>query len=146
MSPLNLPAQFVPFAQVRVGGNLFARPLALITLAGQAPLFIGSGPLPRVWLFAPPSRPGGAWEALIQDNANIRSDLSFGAFPKLLKISLADNILLNATCGSDDTLILHKLDLRPLGLDIFADNQGLHLMGNTFTQNTFTNIPVILPQ
>lgn len=146
MSLLNLPALFVPFAQVRVGGNQFARPLALLTLAGQAPLFIGSGPVPRVWLFAPSSQPGAAWEALIQDNAQVRSDLTITAANKLVKISLGTTTLLNATCGADDALILHKLDLRPLGLDVFADEQGLHLMGNTFTNNNFSNIPVILPQ
>ena len=41
-------------------------------------------------------------------------------------------------------LMFLKLDLRPFGLDVFTDDNMLHVMGNTLSGNTFKNVSVAI--
>ena len=53
MKPLNLPTDYHPFKTIRIGGNYFENAQALVTIGGHAPLLIGRGEVPRVWLSVP---------------------------------------------------------------------------------------------
>jgi hypothetical protein len=57
---------------------------------------------------------------------------------------MANATLFTAMRGKDDLLVVQVLDLRPLGLDIFSDAQGLHVMGSTLVKNKFHGIPVVM--
>ena len=44
----------------------------------------------------------------------------------------------------NDVLIINGLDLRPLGLEIYSDAKGLHIMGSTMTTNMISGVPVVM--
>ena len=68
MKPLNLPTDYHPFKMIRIGENYFENAQALVTIGGHAPLLIGKGVVPRVWLSVLGKQPGDDWLELIVDN------------------------------------------------------------------------------
>ncbi len=144
MQPINLPDLFTPFSSIRSDANLFQNTFALVTVAGHAPLLIGNGPVPSIWLFTRDIQAGSAWQPCIQDNTTTRPDLTVSAHPRLINVSMGPATLINATRGANDGLVIHTLDLRALGLNMFADEMGLHLMGNTMVKSVWHNTPVIV--
>ena len=151
MNPLNLPAAYQPFAKLRIGANQLDNAKALVTIGDIAPLLIGNGTVPHVWLSVPGAQPGDAWRELIVDNVSSSPDLTVKANPGSLSVSLAQVLLINVVrrregVGVGDDVTVRKLDLRPLGLDIFFVNatDGLHIMGSTMTANALVGVPVAM--
>lgn len=61
-----------------------------------------------------------------------------------LLIDKGEAMVCRATPTVNDVLIINGLDLRPLGLDIYSDAQGLHIMGSTMTKNMTSGVPVVM--
>lgn len=53
-------------------------------------------------------------------------------------------VLLNATRGPKRELPVHALNLRPVGLEVFADKQGLHVMGSAVNAAEVHGLPVVM--
>lgn len=66
MNIKNRPDAFKAFSSLRIGENTFSDTQALLTMGGFAPLLIGEGDVPRIWLSVPPAQPGGDWLALFR--------------------------------------------------------------------------------
>jgi hypothetical protein len=143
MKPTNLPADFLPFKTIRIGENCLVDALALVTIGGHAPLLIGMGEVPHVWLSVPGKQPWDDWVELIVDNISSQSDVSVDARKQFLKVTRQDTVLFEAMLNANGGLNVHKLDLRPLSLKFFFDAQGLHVMGNTLIKNEFHGVPII---
>ena len=143
MTALILPTAYQPFSKLRIGDNVFEDVQALVTIGGRAPLLIGKGDVPHIWLSIPGSRPGADWFDVIVDNMSPPAVVLVDARKRLSKVTKDNTVLLSAI-SSLQGLNVNILDLRPLGLDIFKDDQGLHIMGNTLVKNTFHGVPVIL--
>lgn len=143
MKPLNLPAAYQPFSKLRIGDNVFEDVQALVTVGGRAPLLIGTGDVPHIWLSIPGSQPEADWFDVIVDNISPPAIVLVDARKRLFKVTKDNTVLLSAI-SSLQGLNVNILDLRPLGLDIFKDDQGLHIMGNILGKNVFHGVPVIL--
>ena len=144
MNPLNLPAAYVPFANLRIGDNRVKGAVALATVGGLAPFLIGQGELPHIWLTVPAQLPGAPWRELVVDNVSFQSGLIVEAHPKAVHVRLAQATLITAVRGAADALSVTVLDLRPVGLEIFLDARGLHVLGSTLTRNAVAGVPVVL--
>ena len=144
MKPLNLPADYHPFKTIRIGKNYFENAQALVTIGGHAPLLIGKGVVPRVWLSVLGKQPGDDWLELIVDNQSPRSVLTVDSRKFLLKVDKDATMVCRATSTVNDVLTINRLDLRPLGLKIYSDAQGLHIMGSTMIANKISGVPVVM--
>ena len=144
MNPLNLPKDYHPFKTIRIGGNYFENAQALVTIGGHAPLLIGKGVVPRVWLSGPGKPPGDDWLELIVDNLSPPSDLTVDSRKFLVKVNKGEVMVCRAMSTVNDVLTINRLDLRPLGLKIYSDAQGLHIMGSTMTANMISGVPVVM--
>ena len=144
MKLLNLPTDYHPFKMIRIGENYFENAQALVTIGGHAPLLIGKGVVPRVWLSVLGKQPGGDWLELIVDNLSPPSVLSVDSRKSLLKVDKDEAMVCRATPTVNDVLNINGLDLRPLGLKIYSDAQGLHIMGSTMTANMISGVPVVM--
>ena len=144
MIPFDLPPQYEPFAKLRIGSNLLENVKALVSIGETVPLLIGNGPTPRVWLWIPADRSGTRWYPLIKDNFSTHADVKVDARPKLLTVKTPQGTVLSALKGGDNFLSVQRLDLRQFGLNIYADEGSLHVMGNTLTKNEFRNVAVVI--
>jgi len=140
----NLPPQFTPFQRVRLGSNVLENVVAVVSINGFIPLLIGDGESPKVWLSIPTNKEGTEWYPLIKENFSSNSEVSVEITKKRVTVRTPQGTVLNVIKNADHSLVFFKLDLRPFGLNVYADEGALHAMGNKLAKNEFRNIPVII--
>ena len=144
MKSLNLPVAYVPFANLKIGDIIACDAQALVTVGDVPPLLIGDGPVLRIWLCVPSAKPGSPWRQVVVDNVSSLPGLVVDANPKLVRLSMGKVTVLAAIRRASGQLGITALDLRPLGLTIFKDKVGLHILGSTLTMAEFHGVPVIV--
>ena len=144
MTDFDLPTQYVPFETLRIGSNILTNVKALASVGGNLPLLIGKGSPPRVWISIPADRTGTRWYPLVKDNFSSHPDVKVEAKAKVVYVRTPQGTILTALRVSDSVLSIQKLNLRPFGLNIYADEESLHVMGNKLTKNEFSNMQVVI--
>lgn len=141
----SLPPQYVPFQKIRLGSNLLENVVAVFSINGFIPLLVGDGEKPKVWLSIPTNREGTEWYPLIKENFSSHSEVSVEAFKRRVVVKTPQGTVIHVMKNTDNNLLLFlKLDLRPFGLNVYADEGALHVMGNKLAKNEFKNIPVVI--
>ncbi len=108
---------------VVLGGNRFVDCQVIVALNEQPVLRVVEDPL-AIEL----TLPNGVLSTVpLTQLKSVRSENAFGVF-------LGDDALVLATRLDPGTVHL-KVDLRPGGLDIYDDGEGLHIAGNTYGGN-----------
>ena len=144
MNTIEFPTQYEPYEWVRIGSNVLQNVGALVSIGGHFPLLVGTGSTPRVWLSIPADKSGSRWYPLIKDNFSTNPSIKVEVTAKKLVIRAPHGTVLIAISGKEGALWIQRLDLRPFGLNIYADEDSLHVMGNTLTKNEFRNVNVII--
>lgn len=143
MSSIEYPTQFEPYAVLKVGSNVFSGARALIAFGGRyAPVLVGRGTVPRVWLSVPGDSSGAVWYPVVKDNFAAHPGLFVESRKGWVGIRTATALVLAAAARSTDEVAIEALDLRPFGMDIYTDGTKLHVMGNTLSGNTFVGAEV----
>lgn len=140
----SLPPQYVPFHKIRLGSNTLENVVAVVSINGFIPLLVGDGESPKVWLSIPTNREGTEWYPLIKENFSSHSEVSVEVARKRVTIRTPQGTALNVIKNAENSLVFFKLDLRPFGLNVYADEGSLHVMDNKLAKNEFRNIPVII--
>lgn len=140
----NLPPQYVPLRRIRLGSNTLEDVVAVLSVNGFVPLLVGNGEPLRVWLSIPTNREGTEWYPLIKDNFSSHPDVVVEAAKKRVTVRTPQGTVLNVMKNADDAAVFAKLDLRPFGLNVYADEGALHVMGNTLSKNEFRNVKVVI--
>jgi hypothetical protein len=126
---------------VELGTNRFIDCRAILAYQATDVVAVELAPL-RVTLCVPAEGGGPALPIehgqVVQGNTvtTLRDERSFSVF-------VGDSLVLAALLRSADTVHL-KLDLRPLGLVIFDDADGLHIGTNVFAQNRIAGADVAI--
>ncbi len=144
MTDFDLPTQYEPFETVRIGSNTLKNVKALASVGSNLPILIGRGLTPRVWISIPADQTGSRWYPLVKDNFSTHPDIKVEARAKVTYVRTPQGTVLTALRVSDDVLSIQKLDLRPFGLNIYADERSLHVMGSKLSNNEFTNVQVVI--
>lgn len=144
MNSIEFPTQYEPYERVRIGSNVLENVRALVSVGTHIPLLVGNGSTPRVWLSIPADKSGSRWYPLIKDNFSTNPSIKVEAGPRKLVVRAPHGTVLSAISGKEGALWIQRLDLRPFGLNIYADEGSLHVMGNTLTKNEFRNVNVII--
>jgi len=110
--------------KVILGGNHFIDCLAILSYQGQAVLRIEREPL-RIALSLPPDLPSASQQPALKQ---VSKEGYYALFAG------EDQAIAIATLLAPDTVHL-KLDLRPLGMNIYDDPAGLHIGNNLFSRN-----------
>jgi hypothetical protein len=138
----NLPEDYLPFSKIKICSNWFIGGKYLIEIDKNIPLLIGKGVLPLVWLSAPVSK--DKWEYIIERNISrnptITVDLSKENKSVIIKLKqgkfVRDKIIINIIMESEESIHIKELDLRPVGLIIFGDENMLNIGTNTIQNST----------
>nr|WP_240493006.1 hypothetical protein [Vibrio parahaemolyticus] len=112
--------------------------------SGWHPLVIRKGIKPRVWLSikiqenSDASKDSGYLE-LISDSQVKHSAVELTSTKYGFQITINDQIIVEAGNHTDEALEVIKLDLRPLGLNIYGDHTSLSVGNNSMSRNTSVN-------
>ena len=145
MSDQLLPKDYQPFPKMVMCGNTLIDVRVPFEIDGKVPLLIGNNGKPRIWLNAPPSGPGLNWQPVVRANRSLhRAAVVTGAGTDMVSVTVKGLDVLSLMKGSDDIPEVIKLDLRPLGLNIYGDAKKLTVGMNQLIQNTFRNVRVMV--
>jgi len=139
-----LPAQFKPIKTVKLGSNQLENVTAILTVKGHVPLLIGDGEPARVWLYVPANKEGTKWYPVVKDNVASHGDVEIKKARKHMSIKVPEAVVLSFTRGGHDALVIHTLDLRPFGLDVYASNKELNVMGTRLSNNSFNGVRTVI--
>jgi hypothetical protein len=123
---------------VEFGTNRFVDCRALVGFRGRHVVAVASDPLQvslRVPIEGSPDTAGVEVEngnVVRGDGITITADRgSFAIY--------SNDVLIAVALRRSDEVVYLKLDLRPLGVEMFDDAEGLHIGTNTLAQNEFKN-------
>ncbi|MBI3072933.1 MAG: hypothetical protein HYY84_12535 [Deltaproteobacteria bacterium] len=133
---------------VEIGGNRFVDCNTLISIGGQTLLRVEANPL-RLSLTTPPDLPSGRRVSVVQNNLDSESG-------SVIVVTADSNVSIFWGKGASspvsmvlatrlDAHRVHlKLDLRPLGILVYDDIDGLHVGGNALCGNTIRGATVAI--
>ena len=140
----NLPESFRPFQTLIVCSNTIIGGGNLVSIGNVLPLLVGQGSKPLVWLQA-------AVDPQAQNFITI-VDASISKHPAVrvienedgIKITAGDVVLLRVKLTAIDSGVVDKIDLRPLGINIYGDASKLIAGGATFSNSTFSGVGTVI--
>jgi hypothetical protein len=129
-----LPKGFVQIQNLEVCSNNLINSFSLIGINDFPPFLIGKGYAPLIWLYIKDQK--GNWQLLVEANKTFHPDIRVLKEYKSTKVMINQQIIVDSLMTDDNSCVVSELDLRPIGLNIFGDNNGLTIGGNRFTDNT----------
>lgn len=143
-----LPSNYSPPQSVRLFSNIIENVRVLFLVDRHVPILIGEkAGKPRVWLTAPvrTKSNGTRWLPLVRNNLAVHPAVvvSVAADGETVTVKNAGTKVLEVHAQVQD-LNVSSLDLRPLGLTIYGDEDGLHVGGMRLTENRFSNLGVLV--
>ena len=137
-----LPPEFVPFAELKVCGNIMKGGKAPFVVGGKVPLLVGKNAHAKFWLSAPKNQAATEWVDLIVAGAAVHPQVKvlLSEDQRDISVQFRRQSLLELRLVSPDVADLSFIDLRPVGLNIFGEGEVLHLGTITFSGNSFENV------
>jgi len=127
---------------VLLGGNRFVDCLSILAYRGSPMLQVDTEPL-RVQLVTPENLPSHRAIRVDQQVQTPEKDVRVVATSESFSVFWRDHALALATRWDPETAHL-KLDLRPLGINIYDDFAGLHIGTNIFSGNEVSHAAVAI--
>jgi hypothetical protein len=141
-----IPNDYKPFPELIICSNSFVNGKIPIEVSGNIPFLVGNGKFPIIWLFGPVSKYEIKWQEIVSNNQALdkRITITFSEKDQIVNVSFGSIILIQVKKISDDKADIINLDLRPLGLNIYGDSNGLNVGTNSFSNNSFSNVNTML--
>ncbi len=146
MTIKKLPDGFKPYHTMIICSNKLINVPVPFNVRGFAPLVIGKDhERSLIWLYANVGRDkkGYQWTPLLERNKPVNDGVKLVKIKKNNKIVVQKNLVAELDV-QEDCLIVGKLDLRPIGLNIYGDENQLTVGTNKLTNNTFQNMPAMI--
>lgn len=135
-----IPSEYQPFEKLSICSNVIIGAGAIIKIGEIEPILVGKGlKLPAIWLRARVNK--NNWISVVERSVS-----------KSPQIQIENDIITNTTTIKTNNIIIVKaqqyhseciitnLDLRPLGLNIFGDNNLLKVGNGEFRGNTMQGV------
>lgn len=147
-----LPKDYVPFKTLNICSNKLINGQVPLEIEGNIPFLIGKGEMPLLWLKLPISKSG--WEYIVLKNQrkkDKKSKLSShlisileSASERKVVVEYMGSIIISSVMHDSDSAEITHLDLRPFGLSIYGDSNGLTVGGQKLSRNTMENVHTMI--
>ncbi len=146
-----IPVGYKPYEYINVASIETDHVLFLFSVEKKLPLIIGKGSVPQVWIRTQIS----GWEDIISSsNINYESisgyklEIQKDIFKRRVRIHAKSSdegvLVLDVRQSSKDRLVIDHIDLRPLGLKIFTDDDSLTVNFVTLSNLKFLHMKYIV--
>jgi len=137
-----LPSDYYPFTELEICSNHFINGKVPIEVAKHIVLLVGKGQQPMIWLSGSMSREGKRFQEVVEKNESLNKavDVVISAEENSTSVRVGDIIMVQATKASEEKAIVSKLDLRPVGFNVYGDTTELWIGTNRLVSNTFRNV------
>jgi hypothetical protein len=140
-----LPEGYIPFEELVICSNQFINGRVPFQLEGEIPFLVGKGPVPLVWLSVPVTtvtKDGKIWKEVVAANKSASQKIAIISSEEDVSVTvkLDAQILMHVKKLSDQKAEITSLDLRPLGLNVYGDTNGLYIASSLLSHNVFRNV------
>jgi hypothetical protein len=135
-----IPSEYQPFERLTICSNTLIGAGAIVRIGEFEPLLVGKGlKLPAIWLRARANNKN--WISVVERSISLSPQIVIinDVDSNTTIVKTKDVIVLKAQ-QIDSACIINELDLRPLGLNIFGNEQHLKVGAGEFTGNTMQGI------
>jgi len=108
----------------------------MIQIGEVLPILIGKGEVPQVWLQGPSDTTGQNFIQLVTASVSSHPAILVNSTSLGLAVSAGGREVLRVRPIGPNEAIVDFLDLRPLGFNIFGDDQMLNAGGMKMSRNT----------
>jgi hypothetical protein len=141
---MNLPKEYEPYEELEFLSNRAKNYRLLIKAGGFSPILIGKGVHPLVWIAQRDQKDPEKWVYVIYANKSFHPEINVKVKKKKVEIKLEQTIIVSLEELSSKKAKLLKLDLRPIGLNIYGDESKMMIGTNTLVGNVFENVSNII--
>lgn len=143
----HIPDSYSHYEKLFFCNNTFINLNQIVNDNGFIPLLIGKGEFPRIWLYA---KNVNNPVALVRDNISFLSQVkvNFYQIEKRMSIEIFnmknDYIKILEIKSTDNTPNITHLDLRPIGYNIYGDENSLNIGERKFVNNVFQGMHTLI--
>lgn len=132
-----LPESYKALEVLNICSNKIIGGGKIIGINDFAPILIGTGNVPNVWLYGK-NRENG-WVLLVDDNFSLNPSVKIkrDILKRGVTIKIDRTVLLDAKMTSNKECKVVSIDLRPIGLNVVGNSQELKVGEARFSDNTF---------
>ena len=129
------------YAKLKIGTNLLENVQRILVLDEMEPLVITKGFYPLVSMRVPLDGNGRNWKLIVRKSTTkYNQKITIVKKKKHVSISLEGVVLLSAFEESSGSLVVDRLDMRPVGLLFYLENDILFFGNYSFSKNNFRNL------
>lgn len=130
---------YEPFDEMEVCSNLLLKMRSLFTFDGIDPVLIGKGEKPLIWL-AVRKNNTLTWRYIVQGNRVLNDRISLDiTCENKTRILVENTILIEAEKVTENRVRITNIDLRPLGLNVYCQDNQLNVGAMHFRDSEFEN-------
>lgn len=132
-----LPKKYIPLNELIICSNKLLGGAKLIEIDEFAPILIGDGAIPSIWIFS--KNQNNQWVEIIKESKSLHPAIQIinDKINREIVIGFQDTIVLKGKMTSDKICKIDAIDLRPIGFDIHGKESKFHIANSTFSNNTF---------
>lgn len=138
MTNTDMPTSYTPLKTLKICSNTLSGGGKLVAIGDNTPLLIGDGETPKVWLKAIADAQSNTFISIVEDSVSKHPNVKILNKDGLLTVKVANVIVLEVTKTGEGEATADKLDLRPIGLNIFGDSNTLNVSGNSFSRSSMS--------
>ena len=140
----NLPPDYRPYKLLNVCGNNFENGQIPIASSTSVVLLVGKGDTPSIWLSAPSKDNPDDRGYVVEKNISKSSSISVKPKGNSTVVTFGDTTIAKVVKISDDAAEINDIDLRPLGLKIYKEQDGLRIGNMLIKGNYFKNVNTMI--
>lgn len=144
ISSNHLPADYIPYSRVSFCGNIILGESLLLAVGDVIPLLIGSGPKPLIWIQGLKSPIKKEFMPLVESSVSLHPIVRVEEVGGVVLVRVEEKLLLAVEQIGRDEIVIHDIDLRPISLNVYGDDNGLMFGGVSIKNSTFKDVGTIL--
>ncbi len=141
----NIPSDYKAFQTLTICSNKVLGGGFPFSLGEGLPLLVGNGPSPVIWIQAVKNVSTKELILLVDRNVPTVKGVEVNKPEEgVIEVFNVGKKILRVKKTGIDSAVISFLDLRPLGLNITGNQDGLNISGSSFSRNTFQGSGVFI--
>ncbi|MBU9219605.1 hypothetical protein [Burkholderia multivorans] len=137
-----LPAGYVPYETLVLCSNKLSVQVPLMLKGVGAPLLVGKGENPRLWIAVTTTAPVRQFFYIVQDNSPLSPQVQVKSEGGTTTVSTGNNILCSVSQTGEREAVVSSLDLRPVGLAVHGNSDELWIGKSRMSHSQFIGAQV----
>ncbi|MEH6629124.1 MAG: hypothetical protein V7739_22040 [Motiliproteus sp.] len=137
----SLPTSFEPYDSLTICSNTLQGGGHIVAVGETLPLVIGKGTKPQIWLQAMSAPNSKEFVSIIEASVSKHLAVELIEENGAIVVTIQGSKVLVVYSNSENSAVVSQLDLRPIGLNLYGNENSLTAGGSTLSHNTMIGGP-----